>query len=137
MILFLKIISFPIRFALFLIFGFIAFIFSGLNHTFGLFLIFAASFIAGLGSLLMGITVIGGIVYLGGFIFYPDSFSSLKDSIPFLIISGVGLTIFTTFLMLVPVIAEKLYEVIEFIADWLWALAKAIIFCNISELSCI
>lgn len=134
MVLFLKIISFPFRLILFLITAIISGTVSGLNHTLGLLLIAAAYIISVIGSIIMGITVIGGIVYIGGFVLYPEKFEALKGNIPFLLLSGAGLMIGCMLLILMPLLSEKLFEWSETAADWLWGLAKMILFCDIDEI---
>jgi hypothetical protein len=35
---------------------------------------------------------------------------------------------------MMPLIAEKLYDIAETAADWTWGLAKMILFCDIDEI---
>lgn len=134
MVLFLKIISFPFRLVLFFVISLLTLIVSGYNHTFGLFLIFAAAVISFIGSMSVGLMVIAVIIYAGGFLMYPDKFAPIGDSIPAMLLSAIVLFIFAIPLILMPAIAEKLFEFTETASEWLWGLAKMILFCNIDEL---
>lgn len=131
---FIKIISFPVRFILFALVALISGIVSGLNHTLGLFLIFAAAVISFIGSLVLGISVIAGIIFAGGFLLYPEKFDDFTDNIPYLIISCLGMIVVTIPLILMPVIAEKLFDWLDTAAEWLWAFAKMILFCDVDEI---
>lgn len=134
MVIFLKIISFPVRLILFLLIAIISGIVSGLNHTLGLLLIFSASVVSFIGSLVTGTAIIAGVIIAGGIIFFPDKFESFTDNIPYLIISCVGITAVCIPLILMPILAEKLFDVCDTFAEWLWALAKMILFCDVDEI---
>ena len=134
MAIFLKIISFPVRLIFFLLIAIISGIVSGLNHTLGLLLIFSASVVSFIGSLVTGTAIIAGVIIAGGIIFFHDKFESFTDNILYLIISCVGITAVCIPLILMPILAEKLFDVCDTFAEWLWALAKMILFCDVDEI---
>lgn len=134
MVIFLKIISFPVRLIFFLLIAIISGIVSGLNHTLGLLLIFSANVVSFIGSLVTGTAIIAGVIIAGGIIFFPDKFESFTDNILYLIISCVGITAVCIPLILMPILAEKLFDVCDTFAEWLWALAKMILFCDVDEI---
>lgn len=134
MAIFLKIISFPVRLIFFLLIAIISGIVSGLNHTLGLLLIFSASVVSFIGSLVTGTAIIAGVIIAGEIIFFPDKFESFTDNILYLIISCVGITAVCIPLILMPILAEKLFDVCDTFAEWLWALAKMILFCDVDEI---
>lgn len=128
---FLKIISFPIRFLIFLLFGLLSLTLSFLRNTFVMFLTMAASIISGVGSFLSGLMIIGIIASI--IIEYAShgELKSVKDTVIFALTS-IGLaTAFGFVCGFMPAISEKLYEAAWTASDWLWGLAKTVLFCKL------
>ncbi len=128
--LFLKIITFPIRFVLFLLFGVLSLTLSFLRNTFIMFLTIAASIISMVGSFLSGLMIIGVIASI--IIEYAShgELKSVKDTVIFALTS-IGLaTAFGFVCGFMPIISKKLYEAAWTAADRLWGLSKVILFCD-------
>lgn len=126
--LFLKIITFPMRFVLFAFFGLLALILSFVRNTLIMFLTVAASLIAVIGSILSGLMIICIIVAVIIEHSSHDELKPMKDTVIF-VVTSVGLAaLFGLICGFMPVISDKLYEAAWTAADRLWRLAKVILF---------
>lgn len=131
---FLKIISFPIRLGLFIIFAVLALIVSGLNHTFVMFLNFAAAVIAFFGSILSGLMIIGVISTVVIEITTHGNVKSVHDTIIFCLSSIGTALLFGIVCKFMPVISSVLFAAALTVSDWLLGFAKMILHCDVDEL---
>lgn len=132
---FLKIISFPIRLGLFIVFAVLALIVSGLNHTFVMFLNIAAAVIAFLGSIFSGLMILGIISRVIIEIAANGNVKSVHDTVIFCLTStGIAL-LFGLVCGFMPVISSCLFAILLKAAEWMWAFAKMTLFCDVDELN--
>ncbi|MCM1529781.1 MAG: hypothetical protein NC093_07275 [Alistipes sp.] len=125
---FLKIISFPIRLVLFLILGLLSLLLLIFQNTFLLFLNFAASLIALAGSFIAGLGMIG--IIIGIIMTLRNGWSEFKEMGLTFFLCIIFITLLTLFSGSMPTIVSKLYSMVFIAAVWLWGLAKVILFCD-------
>lgn len=125
-----KILSFPIRFIIFMIVGLLAGIILLLNRTVGMVCAIASHIVKFLGILACSLA---GIAYLLAYI--PTFSEAIADgSIVNIIIFIVLMLILIAFFYYLPNFIEKLYVWAELAGTWLWGAAKAIMFWDKSHL---
>ncbi len=122
----LKIISFPVRFILFLLLAIISGITFTCNHTIGYFCVFASGVIQALG---VGACIFG----LGSIIAaYVRGYETISQQAPiwaFAILVVFGLVVMTMFFFL-PVISRTLYNWFDIVAVRIMEIAKLILLCR-------
>ncbi len=128
MTLFLKILSFPIRFVIFILFAVVSLILFLFNYSAGIILVTAAGLLSIAGKILSGLVVlcIGGYAALCLLKIYEPTTDELKSLVlPFVII-----IILSGLLAVMPFIAEKLITILAIVSAFLWRTAKIVITCN-------
>ena len=128
MTLFLKILSFPIRFVIFILFAVVSLILFLFNYSAGIILVTAAGLLSIAGKILSGLVVlcIGGYAALCLRNIYEPTTDELKSLVlPFVII-----IILSGLLAVMPFIAEKLITILAIVSAFLWRTAKIVITCN-------
>lgn len=120
---FLKIITFPIRLVLFLVIALISGIMFALNNTIGVVCCVASELIQKIG---VGLMTLGIASYVIIFIIDYERMSenvSLRDTVIF----GVLLLIVMAVFYFLPVIAQVIFAWVQVAAIWLWEIAKKIL----------
>ncbi len=120
---FLKIITFPIRLVLFLVIALISGIMFALNNTIGVVCCVASELIQKIG---VGLMTLGIASYVITFIIDYERMSenvSLRDTVIF----GVLLLIIMAVFYFLPVIAQVIFAWVQVAAIWLWEIAKKIL----------
>lgn len=126
----LKIISFPVRLPLFLIFGLIAAVISGFTMTAGVLLLLAVRLIASAGTLFTVLFSIAAIIEICCLIFQPEKYS-FSDNSPLKVLLLLGILFAACFILsLLPTVIEKLFGLLLAAAAGIWGFAKLILFCR-------
>jgi len=125
-----KILSFPIRFIIFMIVGLLAGIILLLNRTVGMVCAIASHIVKFLGVLVFSLLEIACLLT-----FVPDIINKTADRpiIEYVIFMALILLVIALFYYL-PNFIEKLYVWAELAGTWLWGAAKAIMFWDKSHL---
>lgn len=123
---FLKIITFPIRLILFLAIAAVSGIMLMLNNTIGMLCCVASGIVKALGVGFM-------ILCIGNFLItYIRNYDTMSVDTPVweaALFLGLLLVVMAVFYFM-PVIAQVIFTWVEMAVMWLWGLAKTVLFCR-------
>lgn len=128
--LFLKIISFPVRFILFVFLALIALVIWCMNNSVGIFLQIGSAIISFLGMIFTFLTLIGLIIatvsmYKNGQSFHDTAVTCL---------TALGaIAVFGSACIFMPVISAYLYAGLAAFNNRLWALSKVVLLCDTDQ----
>lgn len=125
-----KIISFPVRLPLFLIFGLIAAVISGFTMTVGVLLLLAVKLIASAGTLFTVLFSIAAIIEICCLIFQPEKYA-FSGNTPLNVLMLLGILYAVCFILsLLPTVVEKAFGLLLAAAAGIWSFARLILFCR-------
>lgn len=126
----LKILTFPLRLPIFLIFAVVAAVISGFTMTAGVLILLAVRLLSSASTLFTVLFTIAAAIEIGCLIFQPDKYSFTGNTpVKVLILLG-GLYAVCFILSLLPNITEKAFGLLLTAAASIWGLAKLILFCR-------
>lgn len=128
MITFLKIISFPVRFVIFILLAIVSGIIFSVIRTFGIILLSAGSIASTLIQLAAGMFSVLVIIDLISF-FSDSGTAAFTSPVKDFILLGISLLI-SLFGAYMPIILEFIVEFTLTISDFLWTGAKKTLFCK-------
>ncbi len=125
----LKILSFPIRLPLFLIFAIISAVLSGFAMTVGVLLLLAVRLMASAGTLITVLFSIVAGIEIFCLVFQAEKYA-FSDNSPVKMLILLGIVYAACFILsLLPVVIEKALGLLLSAAAGIWQLAKRILFC--------
>ena len=125
----LKILSFPIRLPLFLIFAIISAVLSGFTMTVGVLLLLAVRLMASAGTLITVLFSIVAGIEIFSLVFQAEKYA-FSDNSPVKMLILLGIVYAACFILsLLPVVIEKALGLLLSAAAGIWQLAKRILFC--------
>lgn len=126
----IKILSFPIRLPLFLIFALLSAVISGFAMTVGVLLLLTVRLIASASTVVTALFSVCVIIELCCQIFQPEKYAFSDNSPIKIIILLVGLYAVCFILSLLPGITEKAFGLLLTVAATIWRFSKLILFCK-------
>lgn len=130
MIMLLKILSFPIRFIMFLVMGLIALVLISVTQIFGVLLLLSAHLISAVVKLFTGGLIVVFLIELYSVIFKPDEFHA-EGMTPLKICVCIAILAVLFFLSsFLPPVVEKIYEILLIASACIWNFARFILFCR-------
>lgn len=130
MIMLLKILSFPVRFIIFLVFGLIALVLISVTLIFGVLLLLSAHLISAAVKLFTGGLIVVFLIELYSVIFKPDEFHA-EGMTPLKICVCIAVLAVLFFLSsFLPPVVEKIYGFLLVASAYIWGFARFILFCK-------